>query len=133
MSSDQFTKHSAEIHAARNRSAEPSSRSLHPQRSHHANVSRLESGAKAGEGFSAQSTESQLGGSSRVKTARRRLCVMKFGGTSVGDAACIGKVVEIVRAASEESDLVVVVSAMAGVTNRLLEAATQAEAGKSQE
>ena len=39
------------------------------------------------------------------------------------------KVVEIIRAASRESDIVVVVSAMSGVTNKLIEAATQSEAG----
>jgi bifunctional aspartokinase / homoserine dehydrogenase 1 len=55
--------------------------------------------------------------------------VMKFGGTSVGSASCIEKVVEIVRAASRESHVVVVVSAMSGVTNKLVEAATQSEAG----
>jgi len=54
---------------------------------------------------------------------------MKFGGTSVGDASCIAKVAEIIRAASAASDIVVVVSAMSGVTNKLIEAATQAEAG----
>ena len=35
----------------------------------------------------------------------------------------IRKVVEIVRDAARESDLVVVVSAMSGVTNKLVEAA----------
>jgi aspartate kinase len=54
---------------------------------------------------------------------------MKFGGTSVGDAPRIRKVVEIIRDAARESDLVVVVSAMSGVTNKLIEAATQSEAG----
>jgi aspartokinase/homoserine dehydrogenase 1 len=54
---------------------------------------------------------------------------MKFGGTSVGDASCIQKVVEIIRAASSKGDLVVVVSAMAGVTNKLVEAAAHSEAG----
>jgi aspartate kinase len=54
---------------------------------------------------------------------------MKFGGTSVGDASCIQRVVEIVRAAVRESDVVVVVSAMSGVTNKLVEAGNQAEAG----
>jgi bifunctional aspartokinase / homoserine dehydrogenase 1 len=54
---------------------------------------------------------------------------MKFGGTSVGDASCIRKVAEIIRAASAESDIVVVVSAMSGVTNKLIEAAVQSEAG----
>ncbi|MGA3324726.1 MAG: aspartate kinase [Terriglobia bacterium] len=57
------------------------------------------------------------------------LLVMKFGGTSVGDASCIEKVVEIVRAASPENDVVVVVSAMSGVTNQLIEAARYSEAG----
>lgn len=59
----------------------------------------------------------------------RPLLVMKFGGTSVADAACIRRVVDIVRTASGKSDVVVVVSAMAGVTNRLIEAAAQSEAG----
>ena len=50
----------------------------------------------------------------------RQLQVMKFGGTSVGDASAIGKVAEIIQAAARASDLVVVVSAMSGVTNQLL-------------
>jgi aspartate kinase len=54
---------------------------------------------------------------------------MKFGGTSVGNASCIEKVVDIVRAGVRESDVVVVVSAMSGVTNKLVEAATQSAAG----
>ena len=54
---------------------------------------------------------------------------MKFGGTSVGDAACIEQVIEIIRTASEESDVVVVVSAMSGVTNKLVAGASQSEAG----
>jgi aspartokinase/homoserine dehydrogenase 1 len=58
------------------------------------------------------------------------LRIVKFGGTSVGDATRIMKVVEIIRDAACESDLVVVVSAMSGVTNRLVEVATQSEAGK---
>jgi aspartokinase/homoserine dehydrogenase 1 len=62
-------------------------------------------------------------------TKMRPLRIMKFGGTSVGDAACIRRVAEIVRSAACDSDLLVVVSAMAGVTNRLLEAAMRAEAG----
>ena len=61
----------------------------------------------------------------------RRLRVMKFGGTSVGDATCIERVVDIIRSASEEADLVVVVSAMSGVTNKLVEAASQAEAANT--
>jgi len=61
--------------------------------------------------------------------AKRPLRVFKFGGTSVGDAACIIKVAEIIRCASRESDLAVVVSAMAGVTNQLVDAAVLADKG----
>jgi aspartate kinase len=60
---------------------------------------------------------------------KKLLQVMKFGGTSVGDAACIGRVAQIVRDASREYPVVTVVSAMSGVTNRLIEAAIHAEAG----
>jgi bifunctional aspartokinase / homoserine dehydrogenase 1 len=60
---------------------------------------------------------------------KKPLRVMKFGGTSVGDAACIARVAQIVKEASREGPIVTVVSAMSGVTNRLIEAATQAEAG----
>jgi len=63
------------------------------------------------------------------QNSKKPVRVMKFGGTSVGDASCIARVVEIIRAASRESQVVVVVSAMSGVTNRLVEAATQSEAG----
>jgi aspartate kinase len=56
--------------------------------------------------------------------------VMKFGGTSVGDASCIARVVEIIQAAARESQVVVVVSAMSGVTNQLVTAATQSESGQ---
>lgn len=54
---------------------------------------------------------------------------MKFGGTSVADASCIRKVAEIIRAASAETEVVAVVSAMSGVTNKLIAAALEAEAG----
>jgi aspartokinase/homoserine dehydrogenase 1 len=67
----------------------------------------------------------------RRGSAKKPLRVMKFGGTSVGDASSIAKVVAIVRAAARDSDVVVVVSAMSGVTNKLVEAATQSEAGNS--
>ena len=69
----------------------------------------------------------------RRRTERYRkqpLRVMKFGGTSVGDAACIANVADIIRESCFESQIVVVVSAMSGVTNRLIEAARLAEAGK---
>jgi len=56
---------------------------------------------------------------------------MKFGGTSLGDGSCIARVVRIVGDAAAESRVVVVVSAMSGVTNRLIEAAHEARAGNS--
>ena len=58
-----------------------------------------------------------------------QLRIMKFGGTSVGDGFRIAKVVEIIQAASREGHVVVIVSAMGGVTNKLIDAALQAEAG----
>ncbi|MFZ1008135.1 MAG: lysine-sensitive aspartokinase 3, partial [Candidatus Sulfotelmatobacter sp.] len=60
------------------------------------------------------------------------LVIMKFGGTSVGDAACISRAAQICAKAARESAVVVVVSAMSGVTNRLIEAATLSEAGEGQ-
>jgi len=59
--------------------------------------------------------------------------VMKFGGTSVGDASCIARSAQIVAQASSQASVVVVVSAMSGVTNRLLAAATCAETGDREE
>jgi aspartokinase/homoserine dehydrogenase 1 len=61
--------------------------------------------------------------------AKKPLHVMKFGGTSVGDAVCIERVVEIIRTASRENDIMVVVSAMSGVTNQLVAAAIKSEVG----
>jgi aspartokinase/homoserine dehydrogenase 1 len=61
--------------------------------------------------------------------ATRPLKVMKFGGTSVGNAACIQKVAGIVQTAARDCDLVVVVSAMSGVTNLLLAAAGHSAKG----
>ena len=62
------------------------------------------------------------------RNMQRSLRIMKFGGTSVADASCIRRVAEIVKNNYRESDVVVIVSAMSGVTNMLLEAAAQAEA-----
>jgi len=64
------------------------------------------------------------------------LQVMKFGGTSVGDATCIARSAQIVASAAKGMRVVVVVSAMSGVTNRLIEASKHAgegdtEAGKA--
>jgi bifunctional aspartokinase / homoserine dehydrogenase 1 len=61
---------------------------------------------------------------------KKPLQVMKFGGTSVGDAACIARVGQIVRDAAAEGPIVAVVSAMSGVTNRLIESANLAAAGE---
>lgn len=57
------------------------------------------------------------------------LQVMKFGGTSVGNGECISRAADIVARASEEGSVVVVVSAMGGVTNRLMEAAQASAEG----
>jgi aspartate kinase len=62
------------------------------------------------------------------------MLVMKFGGTSVGDATRIAEVVKIVKAEKERTPkIVVVVSAMSGVTNNLLAAANFAANGKQAE
>ena len=54
---------------------------------------------------------------------------MKFGGTSVADPEAIMRVVGIIKAARDSSGLppVVIVSAMSGVTDRLLELTASAE------
>lgn len=58
------------------------------------------------------------------------MVVMKFGGTSVQDAAAIRRVSRIVaREAERSGPPVVVVSAMSGVTDQLLAAVARAEAG----
>jgi aspartokinase/homoserine dehydrogenase 1 len=64
----------------------------------------------------------------QVKT---RLQVMKFGGTSVGDAACIARTAQIIAKSAGEGACIAVVSAMSGVTNRLIEAAKRAGNGAS--
>src|SRR5438876_6973937 len=64
---------------------------------------------------------------------KARLQVMKFGGTSVGDAACIARTAQIIGGAAKENRCVAVVSAMSGVTNRLIEAAKKAQAGNTAE
>ena len=58
---------------------------------------------------------------------------MKFGGTSVGDASCIARAASILVNAAKECRCVAVVSAMSGVTNRLIEATNHAEAGNAVE
>ncbi|XHH08432.1 MAG: aspartate kinase [Candidatus Bathyarchaeia archaeon] len=53
--------------------------------------------------------------------------IMKFGGTSVGTGENIRRVADIVSQYSKEYRVAVVVSALAGVTNKLLEVACQAK------
>lgn len=53
--------------------------------------------------------------------------VLKFGGTSVGSSENIKKVKEIVN--SQEVDVIVVVSALGGITDRILRAANTASTG----
>ena len=62
-----------------------------------------------------------------------RTVVMKFGGTSVADAAAITQLTTIVRRAIDNGDApVVVVSAMSGVTDRLLALADAASRGDTE-
>jgi bifunctional aspartokinase / homoserine dehydrogenase 1 len=58
-----------------------------------------------------------------------RLQVMKFGGTSVGNAECIARAAKIIAQGAQDGRCVAVVSAMSGVTNRLIEAAKTAQTG----
>jgi len=58
---------------------------------------------------------------------------MKFGGTSVGDASCILRAAQIIAKAAKVNRCVAVVSAMSGVTNRLIDSAKSAESGKAEE
>src|SRR5882762_2433016 len=66
------------------------------------------------------------------RTMKSALQVMKFGGTSVGDAACIARAAQILTEAARAGKCVAVVSAMSGVTNRLIEAAKTAQSGNAQ-
>jgi bifunctional aspartokinase / homoserine dehydrogenase 1 len=59
----------------------------------------------------------------------RPIQVMKFGGTSVGDASRIRSAAAIAAEASKERAVVVVVSAMSSVTNTLIAAAGKAATG----
>ncbi len=60
---------------------------------------------------------------------RSLLKVMKFGGTSVGSAPALRQLVRIVQAAQRSHRVVVVASALSGVTNTLVAALSAAEAG----
>lgn len=55
--------------------------------------------------------------------------VLKFGGSSVANAENINKVIQIIKKASEKTETIVVVSAMGGITDSLLEVASLANNG----
>jgi aspartate kinase len=58
------------------------------------------------------------------------LIVMKFGGTSVGNVAALQQVTDIIKKAREDgNEVLIVASAMSGVTDLLLRGARQAEVG----
>ena len=57
--------------------------------------------------------------------------VLKFGGTSVGSTENINKVIAILDSISEESKCIVVVSAVGGITDKLMDAANNAVEKKS--
>jgi aspartokinase/homoserine dehydrogenase 1 len=64
----------------------------------------------------------------RVSRGRERLEIWKFGGASLADVAAVRHAVSLVRA--HRGPLVVVVSALAGITDLLLEAARRSVAGE---
>jgi len=65
------------------------------------------------------------------KIMQNKTLVMKFGGTSVGSADALVKAVQIIRDAKKDwARVVVVTSAMAGVTNLLIDSAASASQGK---
>jgi aspartokinase/homoserine dehydrogenase 1 len=65
------------------------------------------------------------------KIMPKQTLVMKFGGTSVGSADALAKVAQIVKdARAEYPRVVVITSAMSGVTNLLLDSAALATQGK---
>jgi bifunctional aspartokinase / homoserine dehydrogenase 1 len=57
--------------------------------------------------------------------------VLKFGGSSLADASAIQRVAQIVREYSRDEHTVVVCSACAGITNRLVRVAELVRAGRS--
>lgn len=63
---------------------------------------------------------------------KKQLLVLKFGGTSMNGGACIQRVASIVKEAARKNKVAVVVSAMSGVTDQLLQAAAAAEARNRQ-
>jgi len=71
----------------------------------------------------------------QTQTSQRHekpLRIMKFGGTSVADSQCIEKVLEIIHRSLSSANVLVVVSAMAGVTDLLIQAGERSAAGDSE-
>lgn len=60
---------------------------------------------------------------------KKPLIVMKFGGTSVGNAERMGSVAAIAREHAERAEIAVVLSAMGGVTDMLIRAANESAHG----
>ncbi|MET3113022.1 aspartokinase/homoserine dehydrogenase 1 [Pedobacter sp. CG_S7] len=56
--------------------------------------------------------------------------ILKFGGTSVGSAKSISALLDIVEESRKKEDCIIVLSAMSGVTNLLLEMAERAQLGE---
>ncbi len=67
----------------------------------------------------------------RRSTAKQPIVVMKFGGTSLGDASGMERALEIIQSNSEGHRVVAVVSAMSRVTDQLIEFARRWAAGDS--
>ena len=72
---------------------------------------------------SPQATEPGFGAELEEENECSGPVILKFGGTSVGDAEAIGRLVRHVSAARERGRAVVVVSALSGITDRLLQLA----------
>src|ERR1700678_81553 len=69
----------------------------------------------------------------KYRNGDRQLLVMKFGGTSVGDAECFARVAQLVTERAKSSDVLVVVSAMGGVTQDLIRGAHAAGEGHAEQ
>ena len=67
--------------------------------------------------------------SSPANKGKKPLITMKFGGTSVGSAERMKNVAQIVADHAQRAEVVVVVSAMGGVTDMLIRAANEASQG----
>ena len=71
-------------------------------------------------------------GREKPEASRRPLTVMKFGGTSVGQPERMQQVVHIVKQRAEKGRVVVVASALSGVTRQLDAALEEVAAGRLQ-